>query len=275
MRRWPEEVITWLRENVPGRTTKQVTELINRQGFDKKYGMVFSDATIKGAKNRYGIKSGTACGWPKGYSLKYPEGMESYIWSIAPGRTTKEIAELVAAHFDIEFSESQCRTYKKNHNIITGLDCRFKKGHIPVNKGKPMSKEQYEKSSATMFKKGHVPANHMKVGEYTHTTDGYLLRKVKETGPQWDRFEFVHRAVWEKHNGPIPEDKMVSFLDGDKDNCDINNLVLIDNEENLEMNRSKLRFADPERTKTGVLIARTRVVARNKKAKTVRRDNHG
>ena len=71
MRGWPEEVIAWLRENVPGRTTKQVTELINQQGFDKKYGMVFSDAAIKGAKNRYGIKSGTTGGVPKGYSLKY------------------------------------------------------------------------------------------------------------------------------------------------------------------------------------------------------------
>ena len=34
---------------------------------------------------------------------------------------------------------------------------------------------------------------------------------------------------------------MVSFLDGDKDNCDIDNLVLIDNKENLELNRSNLR----------------------------------
>lgn len=227
MRGWPEEVIAWLRENVPGRTTKQVTELINQQGFDKKYGMVFSDAVIKNAKNRYGIKSGTAGGFPKGYSLKYPEGMESYIRSIAAGRKTKEIAELVSAHFGIEFSEKQCR--------------------------------------ATMFKKGDVPANHMEVGEYTHTTDGYLIRKVKETGPQWERFEFVHRAAWEEHNGPVPEGKMVSFLDGNKDNCDIENLVLIDNAENLEMNRSQLRFADPERTKTGVLVAKARVTVRQKK----------
>ena len=108
MRGWPEEVIAWLRENVPGRTTKQVTELINQQGFDKKYGMVFSDAAIKGAKNRYGIKSGTTGGVPKGYSLKYPKGMESYIRSIAVGRKTKEIAELVSVHFGIEFSEKQC-----------------------------------------------------------------------------------------------------------------------------------------------------------------------
>lgn len=101
--------------------------------------------------------------------------------------------------------------------------------------------------------------------KYTHTTDGYLIRKVKETGPQWERFEFVHRTVWEEHNGPVPEGKMVSFLDGNKDNCNIENLVLIDNEENLEMNRSRLRFADPERTKTGVLVAKARVTVRQKK----------
>ena len=89
--------------------------------------MVFSDAAIKGAKNRYGIKSGTTGGVPKGYSLKYPKGMESYIRSIAAGRKTKEIAELVSVHFGIEFSEKQCRAYKKNHDIISGVDCRFEK----------------------------------------------------------------------------------------------------------------------------------------------------
>lgn len=171
----------------------------------------------------------------------------------------------MSAHFGIEFSEKQCKAYKKNHDIISGVDCRFEKGHVPANKGKPMSQEQYEKCRATMFKKGDVPANHMEVGEYTHTTDGYLIRKVKETGPQRERFEFVHRAVWEEHNGPVPEGKMVSFLDGNKDNCNIENLVLIDNEENLEMNRSRLRFADPERTKTGVLVAKARVTVRQKK----------
>lgn len=75
-----------------------------------------------------------------------------------------------------------------------------------------MSKEQYEKCKGTMFKKGNVPANHMKVGEYTHTTDGYLIRKVKEKGSQRERFEFVHRATWEKYNGPIPKGKRLYFL---------------------------------------------------------------
>lgn len=263
--KWPEEVVKWLCENVPGRTTKEVTDLINQQGFDKKYDMTFVESDIKNAKNRYKIKSGTKGGHPKGYSPKYPADMQEYIRSIAKGRTSEEIASMTAEHFGIEFSVKQCRAYKKNHDIVSGLDCRFVKGHEPANKGKPMSKEQYEKCKATMFKKGDVPANHMEIGEYTHTTDGYLVRKVSETGTQRERFEFVHRAEWEKHNGLIPKGKMVSFLDGDKDNCDISNLVLIDNYENMELNRSKLRFDNPEFTKAGVTVAKLKVATARRK----------
>lgn len=265
MWRWPAEVVDWMRENTAGRTTKELTLLINQQGFDKKYGMVFTESIVKGAKSRYGFKSGTPVGNPKGYSSKYPDGMEEYIRSIAKGREVGEIAKQVSEHFGIEFSASQCKTYKNNHNIISGLDCRFKKGDEPANKGKKMSPEQYQKCQATMFHKGNVPVNHMKVGEYTHTTDGYLIRKVKEDGAQWERFEFVHRRVWEDHNGLIPEGKMVGFLDGDKDNCDIKNLVLVDRAENLELNRTGLRFDDAELTRVGVTVAKVRVAARKRR----------
>lgn len=91
MRGWPEEVIAWLRENVPGRTTKQITELINQQGFDKKYGMTFSDAAIKGAKNRYGIKSGTTGGVPKGYSSKYPEEWKVTFGALRQGERRRRL----------------------------------------------------------------------------------------------------------------------------------------------------------------------------------------
>lgn len=265
MWKWPVEVVDWMRENTAGRTTKELTILINQQGFDRKYGMVFTESIVKGAKSRYGFKSGTPTGNPKGYSVKYPKGMEEYVRSIAEGKEAGEIAKAVSEHFGIEFSPSQCRAYKKNHDIVSGLDCRFKEGDEPANKGKKMSPEQYVKCEATMFHKGNVPANHMEVGEYTHTTDGYLVQKVKENGTQRERFEFVHRKVWEEHNGPIPEGKMVSFLDGDKDNCKIENLVLLDSSENLEMNRSNLRFSHAELTEAGVNIAKIKVAARRRK----------
>ena len=68
MRKWPVEVVDWMRENTAGRTTKELTTLINQQGFDKKYGMVFTKDIINSIKSRYGLKSGT----PKGYPSKYP-----------------------------------------------------------------------------------------------------------------------------------------------------------------------------------------------------------
>ena len=57
----------------------------------------------------------------------------------------------------------------------------------------------------------------------------------------------------------------MSFLDGNKDNCEIENLVLMDNRENLELNRSSLRFSDAEFTKVGVTVARMKVAARRKR----------
>lgn len=269
MWKWPEEVVDWLRENTAGKTTKELTVLINKQGFDKKYGMVFTKSIVKGAKSRYGFKSGTPSGTTKGYSSKYPEGMKEYMRGIADGKEAGEIAKAVSEHFGIEFSASQCRAYKKNHGIISNLDCRFKKGHVPKNKGRKMSPEQYDKCKATMFHKGNVPENHMEIGEYTHTSDGYLVQKIKETGSQLERFEFVHHRVWEQHNGPVPEGKIVSFLDGNKDNCDIKNLVLLERAENLELNRSGLRFQDAEFTKAGVAVTKLKVATHKRKRKKV------
>lgn len=266
--KWTDEVVNWLIANVPGRSTKEVMEIINQQGFDVKYGLVFTEEMVKNAKNRYKIQSGTKKGTPKGApSEKFPEQIRDYILSNYHGVGPKEMALVLNEKFGTSYTRQQLKTYYGNHSLNSGVVSRFQKGCVPYNKGKKMSAEQYEKCKATMFKKGNVPVNLMEVGEYTHTSDGYLIRKVRETGTQRERFEFVHRAVWEEHNGPIQEGKMVSFLDGDKDNCDISNLVLIDLYENLEMNRSKLRFENPEHTKTGLAIAKVRVAVANRKRK--------
>lgn len=265
-KKWPEEVVGWMRENTPGRTAKELTLLINQQGFDKKYDMVFTESTVNSAKSRFGFKSGTPVGNPKGHSTKYPVGMEAYVKSIAKGKSTLELVEAVNQKYGTgTIGLRQMKAYKRNHGIDTGLTGRFEPGHIPANKGKKMSPEQYRKCQATMFHKGHVPANHMEVGEYTHTTDGYLVQKVQEQGTQRERFEFVHWKVWEEHYGPVPEGKMVGFLDGNKDNCDIENLVLLNNRENLEMNRSSLRFPHAELTKVGVAVAKVKVAARQRR----------
>ena len=180
--------------NVPGRTTKEVTELINQQGFDEKYGMVFTEDIVKGAKSRYGFKSGTPMGNPKGYSSKYPEGMAEYVASIAQGKSTAELVEAVNRKYGAgTIGIRQMKAYKRNHGINTGLTGQFEPGHIPANKGKKMSPEQYEKCKATMFRKGNVPANHMEVGEYTQ-----LHVALKSRGWWWNSYQSAYSTYLDR-----------------------------------------------------------------------------
>lgn len=181
MKRYPDEVVEYISAYVEGMTTKQLTSDLNNI-FAHKYNLNFTEAKIKSYKTNHGLKSKTKGGMPKGFSKVYPDGMEDFVRSIANGKTTKELTEAVNEKYGAgTITAKKMRAYKKNHNIVSGIDCKFQPGHIPANKGKPMSPEQYEKCKETMFKKGQIPPNHINVGEYTHTTDGYLIRKIRET----------------------------------------------------------------------------------------------
>ena len=58
---------------------------------------------------------------------------------------------------------------------------------------------------------------------------------------------------------------MVSFKDGNKENCDIDNLMLISNAENLELCRSGLRFEDPDLTATGLNLVKLKIATGKKR----------
>lgn len=253
MSKWPDEVTEFLVANVEGKTTKQLTELINNQGFDRKYDMVFSDSQIKCAKSRHGLKSGTKTGFPKGYSPKYPPGMEEYITQIATGKSTTEIADLVSERFGIEFSDRQCKVYKNNHNINSGLTGRFEKGHVPANKGqKGFAAPGSEKG---WFAKGHTPKNHRPVGSERISKDGYIEIKIAEP----NKWKLKHRVIWEKYNGEIPKGHIVGFRDGNKTNTDINNLVLVSRSAHAVMNHTDLHAFTGELKETAIYLAELKV----------------
>ncbi len=114
---------------------------------------------------------------------------------------------------------------------------RYKKGHTPWAKGKPMSPEQYEKCFPTMIKKGTPPPNKMSVGtireNHNHRRSyTYLLIKVAEP----DKWKVLHRHLWEKEHGPIPEKMNLVFKDGNFRNCEVANLEMITNKEKMARN---------------------------------------
>ena len=113
--------------------------------------------------------------------------------------------------------------YLNRYRIILrgkGSGC-FKPGHIPPNKGGKLSEETRRKVSASWFPRGAVPRNRRPVGSKTVTKDGYV--KVKTGEP--NGWQFLHVLNWTREHGPVPRGKVIIFLDGDKQHCDVSNVI--------------------------------------------------
>ena len=55
------------------------------------------------------------------------------------------------------------------------------------------------------------------------------------------------------------------FKDKNRQNCVLENLALVSLAENAVMNRAGLRFENAAHTETGILIAKIKIAARNRK----------
>jgi hypothetical protein len=113
---------------------------------------------------------------------------------------------------------------------IAGIENRFYKGHEPWNKG---IKGRNNAPEHTLFKLGHLPANHKPIGWTRVDSEGYHWMKIAEGLKGW---VMIHRLAWEMENGPIPEGKFLRFIDGNKDNWQVENLALVDRESNMRLN---------------------------------------
>lgn len=102
---------------------------------------------------------------------------------------------------------------------------RFTSGHATWNKG--ISFDAGGRSAETQFKHGQRPHTWNPIGHERLTKEGYLQRKVSDTGVTRRDYVAVHRLVWIEHNGPAPAGYAVVFRDGNNRNFDIDNLELV------------------------------------------------
>lgn len=190
---------------------------------------------------------------------KYTPEEHEFLKGFIPGHTYVEIVEAYNQKFEEPITRSRVKGYMSNHKINNGLKGCFKKGNVPHNKGrKGICASGCEKS---WFKSGNIPANHRSVGSERVTRDGYIEIKIEEP----NKWQLKHRFVWEKVNGKIPKGKNIRFLDGDKLNCNIENLTVVSKAENLEITRQGLQYDDAELTRTGVMIAKASLLSKSKK----------
>lgn len=202
-----------------------------------------------------------------GYGRKYTDEQRRFILDNYKGIPTKELAARFNARFNTNVTPSAMKSYKGTHKLLSGCPYRFKKGHVPANKGKKMPPEVYEKVKTTMFKKGQIPANHRPVGSERINVDGYIEVKVREP----NAWELKHRIVWEQVNGKVPDGYVVIMLDENKQNCELSNLKLIKRSELLAMNRYRLFQNSAELNDVASNIAR--VIDTRSRAIKARREN--
>lgn len=181
----------------------------------------------------------------------YSEENVKFLVENVKGISHKELTKRFNDRFNTNLSESALANMKRKLNLTNDIDTKFKKEQISWNKGRKMSTEQYEKCKKTMFQKGNS-SNARPVGDERIDIDGYTYIKVKQP----NKWVLKHRWLYEKEKGKIPKGYNLIFADGNKQNLNLDNLILVSNSELFIMNQKGLYKQDKELTKSGAIVAK-------------------
>lgn len=242
------EEAKWLRENIKGRSTKELAEMMT-----KHFGYEISRNHVKNYIGRHKLKSG----YGKALLSK-----AQYAWlkDNCAGLTYAAMQQLIADKFGVHLTIAQVNSLRSRNKMNSGLTGRFEKGSTPWNKG--IHFQAGGRCTETQFKKGNKPHNTKPVGYESVDKDGYVHFKP----PGSEKMVIKHTYLWKQAYGPIPPGKCLIFLDGNKLNCDLSNLKLIDRATHARMNQRHLYTSDPEYTKLGIATAEL-IAARYKRKK--------
>lgn len=111
---------------------------------------------------------------------------------------------------------------------------RFEKGHATWNKG--VRFVAGGRSAETRFKPGSRPHTWHPVGHERVTKDGYIQRKMTDTGTTRHDYIGLHILLWREHHGEVPQGHVVVFRNGDKTAIRIDNLECITRQELMRRN---------------------------------------
>ena len=167
------------------------------------------------------------------------------------GKYIYEIAELMTDKFNCEFRKGQIKSIMAKHKISNNMKSKNQKGIKPWNKGVKMGNY-------------HIH-NTKNIGDEYINSEGYTMIKV-DNPIRWVQ---KHRYLYEQTFGEIPKDKALIFLDGNKQNLNLDNLKCITRKQLIKMNQNKLFYNNAELTRAGSelanLMLKINEVSKNKK----------
>jgi hypothetical protein len=259
---YTKEVHDFVREHCTKMRDAELAEACN-----KAFGTEFTQSKMKAFRANHGYKNGLGkLTHEEVMARNYPPGMFEYVRDNSWGVSSKEMAERVNEKFGTNFSRTGMKQFRQRHGIKSGVTGWYQKGHEPGTKGKTIEEickndpEKIARVRATCFRKGHRPVNEMPVGTVRAAswTGYYNYIKLSSDGSQFERWVPLHRHIWEQANGPIPEGACIIFLDGNRQNCELENLAMVTRGELVMMVKSGYFSDCPEATDAGIKLVRIR-----------------
>jgi hypothetical protein len=189
------------------------------------------------------------------------------------GRSVSETRDLFNRTFETDMTCHQIKSAVHNRGITSGLTGHFPVGHTPWNAG--TKGQGLTGANKTSFKPGNVPPNRKPLGsERICSKDDYVLIKVPEKNPYTGfpvRWKHKHVVVWEKKNGPVPDGHVVILIDGDPENTEPDNLMLVTRAELLTLNRLGYKDAPAELKPSILALAKLKTAAFQRDSDTGRK----
>lgn len=219
------EIKEFIEENYKGRTSAELARMVN-----ERFGLHKTSDQIRSYKRKQGLRSGRKSGGES----PIPEEIRTFMHENCTGNGYQAMADLIQEKFGVEYTANKIRSYYRNHKLRSGNDTRFRKGERQENgctKG-----VCYPGSEKGWFRKGEKPATWVPVGTERIRSSGYIWVKIAEPR-KWRMKQLV---VWEAAYGPVPKGYHLFFRDGNKENCELSNLMLIDDRVRGPLNRSGL-----------------------------------
>lgn len=240
---WSKEEHKQLRALYPTVHTPQLAQILGR--------------SVKAVASRakvLGIQKAVAHGGHRPWTAAH----EKLLRSLYPDHSTAAIAKRVG--------HSLSATYRWAHKLglyktqayldgncrlqpgsTIGAAVRFRKGHVPANKGTRRPGWAPGRMAETQFKKGGRSANYLPIGTVKVDADGYLRRKIADGAGGFGNYrvwEFVHRRAWEDAHGPIPKGHRIWWKDRNHSNCSLDNLEMLTDAEHMA--RTTIHNLPPE-----------------------------
>jgi hypothetical protein len=159
---------------------------------------------------------------------------EQLAWLVAhKDKTSNWLSKHFKRKFGLDKSGHTLRSMLNRRGYLSANNGQFNKGNIPFNKGQ----KGLNGLSESRFKKGNLPHTHLPVGSEVIDRDGYINLKIADP----NRWVLKHRYVYEQHHQKkIPNSTNIVFLDGNKQNLAITNLIAVPRSVHARMNKQSL-----------------------------------